>query len=34
MLYAKALGMTIKLIASSKRHDDHVHANRSSDAFE
>ena len=26
MLYAKKLGMTIKLIASSKRHDDHVHA--------
>ena len=26
MLYAKKLGMTIKLIASSKRHGDHLHA--------
>lgn len=26
MLYAKKLGMTIKLLASSKRHGDHLHA--------
>lgn len=26
MLYAKELGMTIKLLASSKRHEDHLHA--------
>lgn len=26
MMYAKAMGMTIKLLASSKRHGDHVHA--------
>lgn len=26
MLYAKALGMTIKLLASSKRHGNHLHA--------
>lgn len=26
MQYAKALGMTIKLLASSKRHGDHLHA--------
>ncbi len=26
MMYAKAMDMTIKLLASSKRHDDHLHA--------
>lgn len=26
MMYAKEMGMTIKLLASSKRHGDHVHA--------
>ena len=26
MMYAKEMGMTIKLLASSKRHDDHLHA--------
>lgn len=26
MMYAKAMGMTIKLLASSKRHGDHLHA--------
>lgn len=26
MMYAKAMGMTIKLLASSKRHENHLHA--------
>lgn len=26
MMYAKEMGMTIKLLASSKRHEDHLHA--------
>ena len=26
MMYAKEMGMTIKLLASSKRHGDHLHA--------